>query len=217
MCVPSPFRVEDPSTIQALIRENSFGTLVSSDGGVPMATHLPFLLRSSGESLELAGHLARANPQTKALLGGTEVIAVFQGPHAYISPRWYTTGTVPTWNYQSVHCYGTPTIISDPGELYGLLHELVSFHEQGQDSPFRLEELITQAAARSTSPVRRELDIGCGAGNNTIKLAEVAAPFEVDLLDLSQPMARPSSATGCCRLRLDGGLGDAAQPVCFAQ
>jgi len=113
MYVPSHFRVADPSTIQTLIRDNSFGTLVSSGAGAPVATHLPFLLRTSGESLELAGHIARTNPQADALSGGEELLAIFQGPHAYISPRWYTEGAVPTWNYQSVHCYGIPTVISD--------------------------------------------------------------------------------------------------------
>ena len=141
MYVPSHFRVEDPSTIHSFIRENSFGTLVSSDGDAPSATHLPFLIFPSGESFELAGHLARANPQAEALTAAKELLAIFQGPHAYISPRWYASKAVPTWNYQSVHCYGVPEVISDPARLYELLAALVSVHEKEGDSPFRLEEL----------------------------------------------------------------------------
>ena len=81
-----------------------------------IASHIPFLSSATATQLHLHGHLARPNPQVGDLARGGEVLAIFHGPHAYISPNWYATGpSVPTWNYADVHAYGTVRLVEDAG------------------------------------------------------------------------------------------------------
>jgi transcriptional regulator len=110
--IPPAFRVDDVAVLYAFVEEYSFATLVSVRDGVPCATHLPLLLdREHGVIL---GHLARANQHWEAFGGGTESVAIFHGPHAYISPAWYVTApAVPTWNYAAVHVYGIPRLLTE--------------------------------------------------------------------------------------------------------
>ncbi len=104
MYVPANMKMESTENTHAFIDEFGFGLIVSSDLS---ATHLPFILnKEQGENGVLYSHFARANPQWKAL-DGKDVLIVFNGPHAYISPSWYARSpAVPTWNYAAVHVYG---------------------------------------------------------------------------------------------------------------
>lgn len=134
---PRSFRVEDVATLHQLIRDYSFGTLVTQDGDRPVATHLPFMIDPSrgGPRGTLVSHMARANPHWKSWTQRTRVLTIFQGPHAYVSPGWYDEQrTVPTWNYATVHAYGTPRLIHDPDELRTIVTELVGLHEDAVDS-----------------------------------------------------------------------------------
>jgi transcriptional regulator len=100
-------------------------------------SHLP-LLADEGAGL-LRGHLARANPQWRGFSQDSEVIAIFHGPHHYISPAWYGTHpSVPTWNYAVVHAHGVPRLFDDPGELERMLVELTRIHESGMSSPWKM-------------------------------------------------------------------------------
>lgn len=83
--------------------------------------------------------MSRVNPLWKTFSKNTEVLVVFQGPHTYISPTWYNHVNVPTWNYQSVHIYGIPRIVTDHDEYYGMLSRLITRHESG--TSYRLEVL----------------------------------------------------------------------------
>ena len=77
------------------------------------------------ENSYLYGHFARPNPQWKDI-ENQKVLAVFQGPHCYISPSWYETNrAVPTWNYVTVHVYGEVELLEDEQELMDSLHDLV--------------------------------------------------------------------------------------------
>jgi len=128
MYVPQHFSVEDRCLLDGVIRDNPFGLLAGAVDGAPFATHLPFLL--DGE--RLLGHFARGNPHCKAIDGKTEMLAVFSGPHAYVSPRWYEPGpAVPTWNYVAVHVYGAPRIVADVAAVRALLDRLVAEYEAG--------------------------------------------------------------------------------------
>ncbi len=131
MYTPRSFRVEDLPALHALIREHSFGILVSQEGDRPLATHLPFMVDPDrGPNGTLLAHMARANPHWKGWSESTTVMAIFQGPHAYVSPAWYVDQeTVPTWNYAVVHAYGTPRLIHDPVELRPMVEALVETHE----------------------------------------------------------------------------------------
>ena len=108
MYVPTPFIETDQHKLHEFIEQHSFATLVSHDGSAPVASHLPLLLeREEGPHGQLICHMARANPQWKHS-DGQEMLAVFHGPHAYVSPTWYEAeNVVPTWNYVAVHVYGT--------------------------------------------------------------------------------------------------------------
>ena len=137
MYVPAHFREDDTSVLHGIVRDNSFGLLVTAENGVPFASHLPFLLDSGrGACGTLRAHMARANPQLHHLQTEAEVVAIFEGPHGYISPAWYTAQpSVPTWNYVAVHAYGTLRILGDD-DLGRLLEDLVRTHEAGLPEPW---------------------------------------------------------------------------------
>lgn len=140
MYVPASFEITDGAIIRDIIRRNSFALLVSDRGGEPFATHLPLLFRpDEGPHGTLHGHLARANPHAE-LLAGRRTLAVFSGPHAYVSPTWYETpNTVPTWNYVAVHAYGTCELITEAEPLLRLLSETVSTYESNLPTPWSFD------------------------------------------------------------------------------
>ena len=130
MYTPEHFEENDPQILHDLIREFSFALLVTAQNGTPVGTHLPMLVEAKGVNGILFGHVARANNHWRQFDGGTEAMAVFQGPHSYISPNWYANeGLVPTWNYASIHAYGRPQAIEDPGETTDILWRLVEANE----------------------------------------------------------------------------------------
>ncbi|WP_018132000.1 FMN-binding negative transcriptional regulator [Effusibacillus pohliae] len=141
MYVPKPFEVNDRGKLIDFIREHSFGILFSAADGKPFATHLPFLYQADadGDGL-LVGHLAKANPHWKSI-HDQEVLVVFHGPHAYISPTWYgEPNTVPTWNYVAVHVYGTFGLVQDKGSLKQILTDSMRFYEPSLALADRLDE-----------------------------------------------------------------------------
>ncbi|HXX94772.1 MAG TPA: FMN-binding negative transcriptional regulator [Planctomycetota bacterium] len=130
MYIPRDFQVPLPLA-RAFLARYDFGTLVTVDGGVPWATHLPLLYRPEGGTQGvLVGHVARANPQWKSFSGAGEVLAVFQGPHAYVSPRWYSHHpSVPTWNYMVVHVQGVARPMTQEPAIHQLLRDLVARYD----------------------------------------------------------------------------------------
>jgi len=139
MYIPKAFAETDTEKLFDFIEANSFGILFSQRNGQPFATHLPFLLERSSESTDwLRGHMARANPHWHDLEG--EVLVVFPGPHAYISPAWYEEDqTVPTWNYVAVHVYGQISLIDDNEQLLKIVEDSVKFYEAARSAPWMLD------------------------------------------------------------------------------
>jgi len=137
MYIPAAFQQTDRKLLCDFIERHSFGLLVSQIEGEPFISHLPFLLdRSWGPHGRLTGHLALANPQWRQA-DGQQVLAVFTGPHAYISPTWYEAEhTVPTWNYVAVHVYGTLRVVQDEEALAAILQEFVAFYEAPLPRPW---------------------------------------------------------------------------------
>ena len=140
MYTPPYFAMNDAARIAEFLRANSFGVLISFADGELCATHLPFLY--DAEQNALFAHMARANPAWRDL-EGQSALAVFSGPHAYVSPSWYgEPESVPTWNYAAVHVSGTCSLLEDGGQLAALLHRTVRFYEPGSallsqaDEPF---------------------------------------------------------------------------------
>jgi transcriptional regulator len=114
MYSPAYNQLEDRAELIEFMRANSFVVLVTGTGGTLHASHLPVQVMLDGEKLRLDMHMARANPQWKEFFDDEEVMVVFAGPHAYVSPRWYEEQErVPTWNYAAVHAYGFPRRIDD--------------------------------------------------------------------------------------------------------
>lgn len=143
MYIPKHFCEDDQAVLQRFIRDHSFATLVNvQEDGIPVATHLPFVFEPEpGPYGTLKAHMALGNPQWRTFATEREVLVIFQGPHAYISPSWYETElSVPTWNYATVHAYGRPHIIEDTSELYEHLKILVATHESqfARPWPFQL-------------------------------------------------------------------------------
>jgi len=140
--IPQHFRVDDPAALAAFIEANAFGTLVSSSAAGLHVSHVPFVVeRGEGGAMRLLGHVARANAQWQALEGAEHVLAVFQGPHAYISPGWYEQHpSVPTWNYAAVHATGRARLMEE-AELHELLMRLSTTYEAGREKPWRMSEL----------------------------------------------------------------------------
>jgi transcriptional regulator len=132
-------RAENREKILEFLRQNEFASLVTYDGERPVASHLLMETVEDGENLFVNGHMSRANSLWKTFEKNSEVLVIFQGPHTYISPTWYNHINVPTWNYQSVHVYGRPRLITEHGEAYGLLKRLIDRHEANSD--YRLEGL----------------------------------------------------------------------------
>jgi transcriptional regulator len=124
------------------IERHDFGLLVSHGADGLIASQIPFVLARRDDRLVLQGHLARANPQAAELDGAGEVLALFEGPHTYISPSWYGAGSaVPTWNYASVHAYGAARAIADPEWLRDLVQRLSDRHEAREPEPWRMQDL----------------------------------------------------------------------------
>jgi transcriptional regulator len=138
--IPQAFRETRPDALQELIRQNSFGVMISHGAAGMIASHLPLLLDPErGPHGTLLGHMARANPQWQEFQDEAEVLVIFSGPHAYISPSWYQAPTsVPTWNYAAVHAYGVPSLVEESAALYGIVEAMVRTFEAPLAEPWTL-------------------------------------------------------------------------------
>ena len=130
MYVPKLFQEHDWLEIRKIILDHSFGTIITCDDGVPVATHAPLqLVEAESKPPKLQGHFSRANPHWRLFESQPKTLVIFSGPHSYVSPRWYDHVNVPTWNYIAVHLYGTPRLVTDDAELHQLMAGLVDRYE----------------------------------------------------------------------------------------
>jgi transcriptional regulator len=126
MYSPSYNRIEDRAELLAFMRANGFVLLVTGTGGTLHASHLPAVVRERDGKFVLDMHMARNNPQWQEFFD-EEVLVVFSGPHAYVSPRWYEEQErVPTWNYAAVHAYGVPKLIVEKERKHESQRDLVA-------------------------------------------------------------------------------------------
>lgn len=140
MYVPASFAEPDTARLHDFMRRHNFAVLTSQGEDGLIGSHLPLLLDpDAGPHGHLIGHMARANPQWRGVRG--EVLAVFHGPHAYVSPAWYEEpGTVPTWNYVAVHAYGTFRLVEDRDGLLDILRRSVLAYESPKPKPWVYDE-----------------------------------------------------------------------------
>ncbi len=146
MYIPKHFSNENVAFAQDLIAENGFGLLMSPVGsqtGVPELSHIPMIVVDDGtENGCIIGHVAKANPHWKSFDGKALALAIFSGPHAYISPNWYANeASVPTWNYAAVHVHGTPQAVSDDVRAEEILRLLVATFEDDLTGNWSMDQL----------------------------------------------------------------------------
>ena len=126
MYSPPYNRVEDRAELVEFMRANNFPVLVTGLGGALHASHLPAMVQEEGERIVIDMHMAHANAQWREFFD-EEVMVIFSGPHAYVSPRWYEeTERVPTWNYAAVHAYGVPKLVTDEAAKHASQRRLVA-------------------------------------------------------------------------------------------
>jgi transcriptional regulator len=136
--------------LHELIETARFGLLVLCAGG-PLAAHIPFVLRrDQGAYGTLVAHVARIDPLARHLgegheeheahggQEGHEALAIFSGPKAYVSPQWYESDGLPTYNFLAVHAHGRPRLLEDRDTVLAYLTELIDVHERRFSSPWSL-------------------------------------------------------------------------------
>lgn len=141
------FAEDDPTRLAALIRACPLASLVAYAGGRLIAAHAPMLAEQApdGSIGALVGHLARNNPFWSALGEGAEVLAVFTGPDAYVSPSMYPSKrvhgqVVPTWNYARIEAHGRAVVESDPAKVRPYFERLTETYEAGRDDPWAVDD-----------------------------------------------------------------------------
>ncbi len=159
MYVPGHFREQDPARIAAFLKQHPFGALVTVRQGEPFVSHLPFLfVPDEGARGVLYAHVARANPHWKQ--GDGEALALFLGPHHYVSPTWYgEERTVPTWSYVAVHVRGTVEWLVGDAAKRDVLGRMVSVFEASSPVPWvaDFESAYVQEELRGIVPFRLQV------------------------------------------------------------
>jgi len=140
MYIPKYFKVTNVDEIWDFVQKNSFGTIVTTQQGKPIATHLPLGINKKGDDYYITGHLAYGNPQWRTFETCEDVLVMFQGTHAYISSSWYGHEAVPTWNYQAVHMYGRASIL-EKDELIKELTTMLEKYEKNRENPVLWDKL----------------------------------------------------------------------------
>ena len=158
---PRSYRIKDSEVLFALIRRHNFGIIFTHLDGESFATHLPFMIDPDrGPHGTLIAHMARANPHWRALEEAPPSLAVFMGPHAYVSPAWYEEQeTVPTWNYAVVHASGTPRLVHDGPALRDMVMRLVDNQEAPLGHPWDVRQAESTIDAELKAIVGFEIPI----------------------------------------------------------
>jgi transcriptional regulator len=139
MYIPAANRVSDSAKINEFIHANGFATLVTNGKNGLWASHLPFVFDEEEGGGRLRCHMARANEQWQHIDSNPEVLCIFLGPHAYVSPSWYTVKVaVPTWNYASVHVYGKPKL-EDDAFLLKVIQDTTIKYESKMPVPWKMD------------------------------------------------------------------------------
>lgn len=159
MFIPEHYKNHDREEIKTFLQAHSFGILVNTVHGKPWGTHIPLEIgmNSAGKEV-LVGHIAKANPQSKNLVDGEEVLCIFNGPHSYVSSSWYQHEEVPTWNYIAVHVYGLIQL-QNSKELLKSLHALVAKYEKASEHPISLNDMSTKTMRQVNGIVGFEIII----------------------------------------------------------
>jgi transcriptional regulator len=152
MYIPPYYKNSNIDEVHEFINENGFGILVSQTSSKLWATHIPLVLEKENDQWVLFGHVSRGNPQWRNFADMSEVMAIFQGPHTYISSSWYDHENVPTWNYIAVHVYGTIKIVEGEA-VKKLLKNLVDKYEKYSKRPVSVEGMSEKFLAKEINGI----------------------------------------------------------------
>lgn len=159
MYIPEDYKNNNLEDVKDFLQKNSFGILVNQTEGKLCATHIPLELdiNENGKDV-LVGHISKENPQWKGFESSDKVLAIFSGPHSYVSSSWYDFEGVPTWNYIAVHVYGTVKVIE--GEvLLSSLKKLVDKYEVNSENPVKVENLSKKTMMMARGIIAFEIEI----------------------------------------------------------
>lgn len=161
MYVNPHFRAEDLASVHGFIADHPFGLLVCCRDG-PKAAHIPFVLHpAEGRQGVLVAHTAARDPLAEDIAAGAELLAVFTGPAAYVTPRWYADPGLPTYNFLAIHVYGHARPLTESGDVMAHLRELVDIHEAAFDPPWSLDraaEGYVQSLLKEIAPFTLEIE-----------------------------------------------------------
>ncbi len=159
MYIPDIHKNENQEEITNFLHKNSFGILVNQTNGKLCATHIPLELDTNKKGKQvLYGHISKENPQWNGFLDNDAILAIFSGPHTYISSSWYDHENVPTWNYIAVHIYGKIKIIEGDAVIESL-KKLVDKYERNSENPVRVEDLSKKTMMQTRGIVAFEIEI----------------------------------------------------------
>jgi transcriptional regulator len=198
MYVPSSFDETDPERLLELCARYPFATVVTPGPTGLWISHLPLLARRRDGHVVLVGHFARANDHWLALGTGAPTTAIFHGPHAYVSPTWYTTApAVPTWNYVVVHAVGRATAHDDGDHVARVVRELTERFEGTGAGAWSPDVVPAEFSARQTAAIvgleivveRLEGKVKLSQNRSAEDRAGVIARFEADGSDDTRALA----------------------------
>ena len=159
MYIPDLYKNENQTEITQFLLEHSFGILVNRTNGKLWATHIPLELEQTKEGKSiLFGHISKENPQWESFESDANVLAIFSGPHSYVSSSWYEKENVPTWNYIAVHVYGKVKIIEGDAVITSL-KKLTDKYEAHSENPVRIEDLSEKTMRQASGIVAFEIEI----------------------------------------------------------
>jgi transcriptional regulator len=203
--IPEFNRVEDRAVALAFMQANPFAILISATDEGPFATHLPILAREVDGQLQLRGHVAKANPHWKSISEEQESLAIFHGPHAYISPSLYEfRESVPTWNYAAVHVYGRGTVFTEKAQLNQFLQELIAQFDSSYAAQW--PALSEQYRGRMVQHIVG-FEINATRVETKFKLSQNRTKAEQENIIKGLESSSDSAAAAVAALMKDRGLG----------
>lgn len=143
MYIPKHYQMKNDNNIKKFMEGHNFVTIVTVDDHIPIATHVPVMIEYNEDTMYLSGHFAKGNPQWKTIQDNSNILVIFSGPHSYISSSWYEEEDVPTWDYQSVHAYGTGVLLNE-AELTYALKSMLNKYEAHRENGATWDKLSNQ-------------------------------------------------------------------------
>jgi transcriptional regulator len=192
MYIPPHFALTQPEHLQRIMRAHPLGVLVTSGPGGLDADHIPFEFDpATGPLGTLSAHVARANPLWQRCPSGTEVMVIFRGAQAYVSPNWYPSKheahrQVPTWNYEVVHAHGRLMVRDDESFVRGLVARLTRHHEAAEPRPWKMGDSTPEFIDEMLGKIVG-LEIAVAALTGKSKLSQNKEPR--DRLDAAETLA----------------------------